>query len=101
MSAAFDAFIGVLQGAGMKTTGGGMWTCPAHKDQTPSLSVKDGGAGRVLVHCFAGCETESVLGALGRGWDALFTPDGPGTIVRRWAPSPNGDSPAAGDDGQA
>ncbi|MFN3562733.1 MAG: DUF3987 domain-containing protein, partial [Chloroherpetonaceae bacterium] len=38
--------------------------CPAHNDKTPSLSIteKDG---KILVHCFAGCSTESVLDAVG------------------------------------
>ena len=39
--------------------------CPAHDDRNPSLAIKDGDDGRVLVHCFAGCETEDVLSAIG------------------------------------
>lgn len=39
--------------------------CPAHQDRGPSLSVKDTGDGRILLHCFAGCETENVLAAIG------------------------------------
>ena len=39
--------------------------CPAHDDRSPSLAIKDGDDGRVLIHCFAGCETENVLSALG------------------------------------
>jgi hypothetical protein len=31
--------------------------------------------GRVLVHCFAGCETQSVLGAVGLDMTDLFPPD--------------------------
>jgi len=38
--------------------------CPAHDDHNPSLSVKRGDDGRVLVHCHAGCSTESVVDAL-------------------------------------
>ena len=38
---------------------------PGHDDRSPSLAIKDGDDGRVLVHCFAGCETEDVLAALG------------------------------------
>jgi hypothetical protein len=30
--------------------------CPAHNDHHPSLSVTEADDGRVLVHCFAGCE---------------------------------------------
>ena len=38
--------------------------CPAHHDRTPSLNIKDDG-GRLLLHCFGGCETSDVLGAIG------------------------------------
>ena len=34
--------------------------CPAHEDGTPSLALRDGDAGRVLVHCHAGCDQEAV-----------------------------------------
>lgn len=48
-----------------------MCRCPAHKDKTPSLSVrvKDG---KLLVHCFVGCETTSVLEAVGLTWQDLY-----------------------------
>ena len=39
--------------------------CPAHDDRTPSLSIRETDDGRVLIHCFAGCEVEDVLAALG------------------------------------
>lgn len=42
--------------------------CPAHDDRGPSLSIKDNGDGRLLLHCFAGCETEDVLAAIGLGF---------------------------------
>jgi putative DNA primase/helicase len=38
--------------------------CPAHDDRSPSLSITTGADGRVLLHCHAGCETDSVLAAL-------------------------------------
>ncbi len=52
---------------GVKQTGNGRYlaSCPAHDDRSPSLAIKDGDDGRVLVHCFAGCETEDVLSAIG------------------------------------
>jgi hypothetical protein len=54
----------------------GSWTarCPAHDDKGPSLAVREGEDGRVLLHCFAGCETANVLGALGMGMTDLFPP---------------------------
>lgn len=39
----------------------GMCCCPVHEDRTPSLSLKDGKRGRLLVHCFAGCDPHLVL----------------------------------------
>jgi hypothetical protein len=39
--------------------------CPAHDDSSPSLSITECDDGRVLLHCFAGCETEDVLRAVG------------------------------------
>jgi len=49
--------------------------CPAHGDKTPSLSVKEGDDGRVLIHCFAGCSTEAVIGALSLTMEDLFVAD--------------------------
>jgi putative DNA primase/helicase len=39
--------------------------CPAHEDRKPSLSVRIGGDGRVLCHCFAGCTFDAVVAATG------------------------------------
>jgi hypothetical protein len=39
--------------------------CPAHADKSPSLSVREMSDGRVLIHCFGGCETADVLAAVG------------------------------------
>ena len=52
---------------GVKETGQGKYLsrCPAHNDRSPSLAIKDGDDGRALLHCFAGCETEDVLSAIG------------------------------------
>ena len=55
----------------------GSWTarCPAHADKGPSLAVRETDDGRILVHCFAGCETANVLGAVGLDMTDLFPPD--------------------------
>ena len=52
---------------GVKETGYGKYVarCPAHDDRSPSLAIKDCGDGRILMHDFAGCETEDVLAAIG------------------------------------
>ena len=42
-----------------------MARCPAHEDRDPSLSVKTGDDGRVLLKCFAGCAVESIVSAIG------------------------------------
>ncbi|MDR5727522.1 MAG: hypothetical protein RB191_08855 [Terriglobia bacterium] len=57
-----------------KKTGRGKWIakCPAHGDRHPSLSIAEGRKG-ILIKCMSnGCDTRSVLDALGLGWDALF-----------------------------
>jgi len=46
--------------------------CPAHDDQTPSLSVTPKPDGSVLVFCHAGCKTEDVLAAVGLKFHDLF-----------------------------
>lgn len=52
----------------------GQWTaiCPSHDDKSPSLSVREAEDGRVLVHCFGGCDIQSVLGAVGLDMSDLF-----------------------------
>jgi putative DNA primase/helicase len=48
-----------------------MARCPAHDDRKPSLSIRDGDDGKVLLRCHAGCEQAQVIDALrARGlWD--------------------------------
>jgi hypothetical protein len=55
----------------------GSWTacCPAHNDKAPSLAIRETPDGRVLIHCFAGCETLTVVQALGMDMTDLFPPD--------------------------
>lgn len=60
---------------GVRRSGGGwMARCPAHEDRSASLSIGAGSDGRVLVHCFAGCDTADVLAAIGLGFADLFPP---------------------------
>ena len=51
----------------VKKSGADRWMacCPAHQDKTASLSIKALSDGRVLLHCFGGCDAEAVLGAVG------------------------------------
>lgn len=48
---------------GRKSGAGWMARCPAHKDRSPSLSLRDAD-GRVLIYCFSGCEQARVIAAL-------------------------------------
>jgi putative DNA primase/helicase len=50
-----------------KPCGLNKWTaqCPAHDDQTASLSISEGKNGKVLVHCFAGCDYKGIFAAIG------------------------------------
>jgi hypothetical protein len=43
---------------GRKAGVGWMERCPAHDDQTPSLSICDAEGSMVLVRCHAGCDQE-------------------------------------------
>lgn len=51
---------------GKRNGSGYMVYCPCHDDHTPSLSIRDGGNGKLLVHCFAGCDGTDVLAELRR-----------------------------------
>lgn len=59
---------------GVRRTGPGtcIARCPAHQDRRASLSLRELDDGRLLIHCFAECNTESVLAAVGLTFDALF-----------------------------
>jgi hypothetical protein len=59
---------------GVRQTGPGRWIakCPAHDDRHPSLSIREGDDGRILLHDFAGCDVGEILGTLGLEFDALF-----------------------------
>lgn len=52
------------KGRSKKSGDGWMAPCPAHDDRTPSLSLKNNSEGRLLWHCFGGCEAEDVKRAL-------------------------------------
>ena len=38
--------------------------CPAHDDSTPSLTIRDGHGGKILVHCHGGCNAADVIKVL-------------------------------------
>ena len=51
-------------GGAMRSGKGWAARCPAHDDNNPSLSISDGGVGRLLWHCHAGCSQTDVKNAL-------------------------------------
>ncbi len=46
--------------------------CPNHSDKSPSLSIKELPDGRILINCFAGCESKQVLESMGLSFEDLF-----------------------------
>jgi putative DNA primase/helicase len=48
--------------------------CPAHHDRNPSLSIREGNDGRILIKCHAGCTAEAVVAALGLHLSDLMPP---------------------------
>lgn len=45
--------------------------CPSHDDGSPSLSIRQGDKG-VTLRCFAGCDKDAIVAALGMTWPELF-----------------------------
>ncbi len=58
-----------------------MARCPAHDDRNPSLSIKEGAEGKILLYCHAGCKTEAVVHALGLSMSDLM-PTGARTSMK-------------------
>ena len=52
-----------------------MARCPAHDDRGPSLSIGENDDGAVLIHCFAGCDAQAIVNAVGWELNDLFPPD--------------------------
>jgi len=71
MSEATERFLSHLQKV-QRSGKGWIALCPAHDDKTASLSLQEGGDGRVLVKCHAGCSVEAILSALGLQKRDLF-----------------------------
>lgn len=64
---------------GVRSNGVGKWVCrcPAHEDRNPSLSIRMGNDGVILMHCFAGCSTADVAKAIDLDLSDLFPPRQP------------------------
>ncbi len=83
-----DSLLSRLEG--VKRTAPDRWIakCPSHKDRRASLSVRALDNGRVLVHCFAGCPVDLVVGAAGLQLQDLFPPRAPQQQYSRGEPRP-------------
>jgi hypothetical protein len=58
-----------------------MCYCPAHDDRnSPSLSLKAEN-GRLLLHCFAGCQPEDIVSEIGLEMQDLFVEEGGGSSI--------------------
>jgi hypothetical protein len=73
----------ILSKLGRVRRNGNGWIarCPAHKDLSPSLSICER-AGKILLHCHAGCSVQSICTALGIRLRDLFSE----STARRRAP---------------
>jgi len=60
----------------VRRTGPASWSarCPSHEDRGPSLSIREADDGRLLMHCFAGCGIDEIVGSLGLDLSDLFPP---------------------------
>lgn len=66
-----DELLPLLQNV-RQTPQGWASRCPAHSDKSPSLSIREVEGRRILLHCFAGCTTQEVCGAIGIRITDLF-----------------------------
>lgn len=77
MTAADRLVLSRLEELGCRPRGrNGSWAahCPAHEDKRPSLSLRQGDDGRILIYCHAGCRPEDILDKLGLTWADMFPP---------------------------
>lgn len=56
----------------MQTGKGWRARCPSHGGKTRTLSICEANDGRLLVHCFAGCQVTDVLASIGLDVGDLF-----------------------------
>lgn len=62
----------------------GCWMarCPAHPDKHPSLAIRYRDDGVIIMKCFAGCESETILTAIGLRFSDLY----PEPLTREFLP---------------
>ncbi len=95
----FENVVDALDQAGSRVVRRGhgqiMAQCPSHDDKNPSLSVKEADDDSALVHCFAGCDIDDVLSAIGLRKRDLFSGDADGG-ERPFTPSSQKFTPSDG-----
>ena len=71
---------------GLRSRGSRKWSalCPAHQDNSPSLSIAEGDKG-LLLKCWAGCDLNAIMGKLGLALKDLFYDGLPDPRQRREA----------------
>jgi 5S rRNA maturation endonuclease (ribonuclease M5) len=79
-----NEILGRFQNVKPAPNGGYLALCPAHDDRNPSLKIDQTDGGKILLKCFAGCDTKDVIRAAGLNWSDL-SPNGTG---RPKAPDP-------------
>ena len=91
MTMPIDDILNRLDGVKELNNGSGKYVakCPSHDDRSPSLAIGETADGLVLLHCFAGCDTESVLNALGIKFSDLY----PKPLGNHFKPNPMRVSP--------
>ena len=71
-----DRILDRLEGTVEVRNGSYKVLCPAHDDHRPSLELKEAvenGSRKVLIKCWAGCQTDKIPKKLGLGWKDLFS----------------------------
>ncbi len=76
-----DQFIALLDHV-KPTRRGWMGKCPSHNDKSPSLSIHETDD-RILLHCFASCQPEAIVRALGLELSDLFFDQDPDPVALR------------------
>ena len=82
-----DLILNRLEGVAARGSNQWIARCPAHEDRHPSLSITDAGD-KLLLKCFAECETAAVLAAIGLDWSDLYPPRPIEHQHRRTPPKP-------------
>jgi hypothetical protein len=67
-----DTLLVILEDVRQTAKGQWLCRCPAHHDKSASLSVRELETGKILIHCFAGCDTQEILSVLGLEFTDLY-----------------------------